>query len=307
MVSKTLIDDLRSMGFEVKIVSPRKLIRALPRLILGRAGYTIFTHGPGPRTVLASYLLRLLSPTCLIWVATRTDLKKLPQWLKNRQTAHYVICTKKRRDLAEAAKDATAIEQPIGIAPERLHGTHKKMWPELAAIGAPIAVHVGHLRQTRGLDRLIEAKTRLGPKIEIMIVASPYFEPEAGLLDELEAAGVHVERGFVETIANVYKSADLYLFPVPPESEGAIELPLSVLEAMTCGLPVISTRFGALPEALRDASGVRFSQSADFAETVENYIKNRDLSNDEGLPEHLNAHRLAEQISKVIDQTCPRD
>lgn len=301
VVSKTLIDDLRAAGREVRIVPPANLLSQLPKLLLAPTGITVFTHGPGVRTVLVSRILRLLSSTKIVWLATRPDIARCPSWLKGWRTAHAVICNRARIDLIAVAGDAAVIEQPIGIAPERLIRSGNKRWPELQASTpgrptVPIAVHVGHLRRTRGLDRLIEIKTKLADRIEIVVVASPYFEPEDTLLADLHAAGIRVDRGFIASIADVYHSADLYLFPPPPQSEGAIELPLSVLEAVSCGLPVVSTPFGALPEALAGVAGVLFADANNFAQTVEDLINGglNDLT--QGLPEHLNAHRLAARL-----------
>lgn len=301
VVSKTLIDDLRAAGRDVRVVSPAALLRRLPALLWDRAGLTVFTHGPGVRTVLASRILRLLSPTRIVWLATRPDISTCPNWLKGGRTAHAVICNRARADLAGVARGAVVIEQVIGIAPERLVSSGERRWPELRARGVPIAVHVGHLRRTRGLERLVEIKARLGDRIEIVVVASPSFEPEPDISDELLAAGVHIDRGFVAAIAGVYLAADLYLFPPPPDSEGAIELPLSVLEAVACGLPVVATAFGALPEVLRDVTGVRFVDGAGFADMVEQIIgaglENRPVS----LPANLNAHRLAERVLAIAE------
>jgi glycosyltransferase involved in cell wall biosynthesis len=43
--------------------------------------------------------------------------------------------------------------------------------------------------------------------------------------------------------------ADCYVFPVHSVGD-AIEMPLSVLEALACGVPVVSTRFGSLDDWL---------------------------------------------------------
>ena len=40
-------------------------------------------------------------------------------------------------------------------------------------------------------------------------------------------------------------------------------MPLSVLEAMSCNLPVITTRFGALPRAFAEGNGLTFAESED--------------------------------------------
>jgi glycosyltransferase involved in cell wall biosynthesis len=297
VVSRTLIDDLRASGQFVRIVSPDRLLQNLPRLIFRPSRLTVFTHGPGVRTVLVCAIMRRVSRSRLVWIATRPDLSRLPKWLSGRSTAHAVICNRRRTDLHMTAPDAEVIIQPIGIAPERLAGGQSGRWPAIAAKGVPVAVHVGHLRRSRGLERLCEIKALLGDRIEVVVVASPYFEPAPGLMEELVAAGVHVDRGFVPTIADVYRSSDLYLFTPSPESEGAIELPLGVLEALSCSVPVISTRFGALPEFLEGANGVQFAASQDFAEAVATWVA-RGAANPrpDGLPDHLNAHQIARRV-----------
>lgn len=299
VVSKTLIDDLRLAGYKVKIVSPNVILYVLPWLIFSQSPELVFTHGPGLRTVLASWLLRMFTSSRITWIATRPDLASCPSWLMGRYTAHRVICNKYRKDIFEVAKDAEIVEQSIGIAPERLSSNTDQRWPKIKEQGASIVVHVGHLKRNRGLNQLIAVKERLGDKVEIVFVASPYFEPEDGVVSELTAASVHIDRGFVANIADVYYSADLYLFPVPPEAEGAIELPLSILEAVGCGLPVVTTRFGAIPEALANVECVRFADSENFADQVEKALT--DFAGSDRiayLPPHLNAHRLAEQVLK---------
>ena len=67
----------------------------------------------------------------------------------------------------------------------------------------------------------------------------------------LVEAGVVVARRYFEDINLVYGLADVYVFPVT-DPNGSIEFPLTVLEAMACDKPVVSTRFLALPEYLEN-------------------------------------------------------
>jgi glycosyltransferase involved in cell wall biosynthesis len=77
------------------------------------------------------------------------------------------------------------------------------------------------------------------------------------LIAGLESAGVIVRHEFIPRIEDYYRAADLYVFPVEHGS-GAIEFPLSVLEAMACDLPVVTTPFGALPEYFTEGEGLCF-------------------------------------------------
>ena len=49
-----------------------------------------------------------------------------------------------------------------------------------------------------------------------------------------------------ETLADYYRAADMYVHP-----SRADNLPLVVLEALACGTPVVATRVGGVPEAIR--------------------------------------------------------
>jgi len=104
-------------------------------------------------------------------------------------------------------------------------------------------LHVGPLIPGRNLVPL----ARLSEKgYQVVIVGR---EPvDRGTMDRLTGAGCRVITRQVEHIETYYHLADCYVFPVPLEQlTASIETPLSVLEAMAVNLPVISTRFGAIP------------------------------------------------------------
>ena len=72
--------------------------------------------------------------------------------------------------------------------------------------------------------------------------------------------------------------SDCYIFPVPPASRrDSIEHPLSVMEAMACNLPIITTRFGALPRIFENGDGLFFAEKEeDFFDALEE-IKNKTI------------------------------
>ena len=114
-------------------------------------------------------------------------------------------------------------------------------------------LHVGPLVKGRGLEALAELSGVADS--QAIIVGSTTIPADLRLMKDLERQGCIVWHSYMEKIEEVYRLADCYVFPTPPGSHHAVELPLSVLEAMACNLPVISTRFGALPRLIAEGDG----------------------------------------------------
>ena len=127
---------------------------------------------------------------------------------------------------------------------------------------AYVVLHVGHLKRQRTVLLLNRVRSELS--CETVVVGST--STPSGVDDDVTAAlragGTHVIDRYIERIAELYQLADCYLFPVHT-SGGAIEAPLSVLEAMACDLPVVTTRFGFLRQSFTDGPGFTFADSDD--------------------------------------------
>lgn len=121
---------------------------------------------------------------------------------------------------------------------------------------ACVVLHAGHLNRRRGVGDLAALAGLATP----VLAASTSTVHDPALAAELVAAGVHLITTYVPHIEELYGAADVYLFPTPPDPTGpsSIDLPLSVLEAAACNLPILTTRFGALPELWPDRPGVAF-------------------------------------------------
>lgn len=301
VVSRTLVDGLRSSGHGVEVVPPKGLGRALIRLVLRRqAGTIVFTHGPGAGVVLASLLLRRATKAQIVWVATRPELGNVPRVLRGHRTAHLVVCNRPNRELESVARDAIMRQQFIGIDPARLapHASESPRHTGTSLAGAPTAIHMGHLRRNRGLDLLVALKAACGERLNVLVYGSPTFEPDPRVVEELETAGVVVRREYVPSVGALYRAADLYLFTARPEEAGAVELPLGVLEAVACGCPVVTTDFGAIRPALEGVDGVEVVSPARFVDTVTRLLDRspREWARPEGLPLSLHAHRITDAV-----------
>ena len=120
-----------------------------------------------------------------------------------------------------------------------------------------VLLHAGHLNRGRGVQDLARMARRADEQMIVVGSRSTPHDPE--LVRELRVAGVRVIDQTVEDIAELYQLADCYLFPVRGETS-SIDLPLSVLEAMACDLPVVARPFGALPRLFGAAAGVHFAE-----------------------------------------------
>lgn len=117
-----------------------------------------------------------------------------------------------------------------------------------------VLLHVGHLNRRRNVQSLAAWQSE---ETQVVIVTGGTVAAEEDLGHELLGSGCIVRRGFCEWVEEYYQAADCYVFPTRDE-RGCIEMPLSVLEAMATNLPVASTKFAALPEAIPPGDGLAY-------------------------------------------------
>jgi glycosyltransferase involved in cell wall biosynthesis len=122
-----------------------------------------------------------------------------------------------------------------------------------------IVLHIGHCNRDRNVIALARL-VRSGFKV--ILIASTSTAIDRDLLVELRQSGVTVITDFIENIQHFYQLADCYFFPVF-RATSAIDAPLSILEAMACNLPIVTTRFGALPGMFQSGNGFYYGDTDD--------------------------------------------
>jgi len=151
-----------------------------------------------------------------------------------------------------------------------------------------VVLHVGHIREGRNLGALERLQV---PGTQVLVAGSTFSPPDAALAHQLEARGVRLLNRYFDHVAEMYQMSDLYVFPTV--SKGAcIGQPLSVLEAMACNLPVVSTRFGGLPDLFpSEGGGLLYADSASEIAAKTEYVRNNLHSI------HLRTRQMVERYS----------
>lgn len=132
-----------------------------------------------------------------------------------------------------------------------------------------VILHVGSIKKGRSIQ-LLEKLQKWNNQVVIVGAVSPGIEKN--LISQLKESRCLVWTKYFENIEEIYALSDCYLFPTTPMNRlNAIEMPLSVLEAMSCNLPLISTKFGALTRVFKEGNGLIFvDKEEDFIITLEN-------------------------------------
>lgn len=121
-----------------------------------------------------------------------------------------------------------------------------------------VLLHIGHLSWGRNLKTLIPLQD---DKNQVLIVTSTSTPKDSlapmSAKSELEDSGILVIDTYVAEVSELYQLSDLYVFPVTDDCS-SIGLPLSILEARACGIPVLTTDYGSIKQFLADDHGSVF-------------------------------------------------
>lgn len=166
-----------------------------------------------------------------------------------------------------------------------------------------IVLHVGPLRAWRNL-RLFKALQ--GDGVQILIIGRTHEAGEKDLLADLTEAGCLIWNRYIDNMPDIYNLADCYLFPAV-DRRSCIDTPLSVLEAMACNLPVISTKFGALTYILgQGGDGLIFmdNQEREFRNALQLLRTSHNSVNTRDKVLSLSWLKIGEELERIYQNLC---
>lgn len=157
---------------------------------------------------------------------------------KRRKVVDYCL-TLCKDDVKTAFDDEIVSVIDVGINEEKFKPSSVSRKELCAKLSLPsdktIVLHVGHCSCGRYLEEML---TLDKSKYHCVVIASGMFNDE-NTIKALKDGGVDVRFGFVKNIEDYYNCADVYFFPTK-SSDFVISVPLSVMEALACGTPVVA-------------------------------------------------------------------
>jgi len=212
-------------------------------------------------------------------VVTAHSLEPLRPWKAEQLGGGYRISSEIERTAFEAADAVIAVSHGMradilrsypAIDPAKVRVVHNGIdldrWkpvdePEIVrSFGIdptrPSVIFVGRITRQKGLPYLLAAARRLPPEVQLILCAGAPDTPE--ILAEVQAgvAALQAERSGVIWIDRLLSQPELgallsasttFVCPSVYEPLGIVNL-----EAMACGLPVVGTATGGIPEVVAD-------------------------------------------------------
>lgn len=305
VITHALVKDFKMRGNNVTTMTTKSLIARVWLLAFSDFEVVIFTHGPGLGVLVSSLLIRVFTRAKIAWVASRPSLEVCPKWLMSISEVDFIFTGKICKHLSYISQRSGAkyVNTIIGIDYDRVSGeTEKSDTSSLKSNSSSfLCVHVGHIRENRGLEKLIEIKSFLKEEVEIVVIASPSLSYNKDLYTRLTKGGVVIRREFVKSMADIYREADLYLFPADPLIGGAVNLPLSVIESLLNKTPVLSTPFGVLPESLGTVGGIVFTNYSSFSDVAIDMIRGGNLPLVSSVPSRFDLKELSLEILNEVN------
>lgn len=202
-----------------------------------------------------------------------------------------------------------AIDNEISVIPNFInHEAYKKTLAdticrksEFAPNGERVITHISNFRKVKRVEDVLYTFKKIADKIpaKLLLVGDG---PERQRIETLcrELCNCHQVKmlGKVQKVEEVLSISDLFVLPSETESFG-----LASLEALACGVPVISTNTGGLPEVNQHGFSGFLSEVGDVDDMAENALR---ILKDEETLERFKTQAYEQSLKYSIHKILPQ-
>ena len=181
----------------------------------------------------------------------------------------------------------------------------------------PTILYLGNWAVWKGIDTLIESMSRLSqqfPNVKLITAwGMPYQryaqrrEKIRSMIESLGLRGNIVEVYEVRNVAELIAACDVVTAP-SLNTDGVADYPLSILDAMACGKPVVATAVGGIPEVIHSGQNgllVEPGDSSQLAKALSHLLTNKEVARRMGeeaakyVAENFDLNRVASRLEEI--------
>jgi L-malate glycosyltransferase len=231
---------------------------------------------------IAKQMLGERHPVRLITTLHGTDITLVGQEQSFKSITRFSIehsdgVTAVSNHLRNQTLDTFQLDKPVEVIPNFVDVElfkHTEDWTcckhTLAEGAEKVIMHISNMRPVKRLQDVIKVFARVLKKVNarlVMVGDGPERASAHSLAEELGVADRCVFPGAQESINCLLNCADIVLQPSATESFG-----LCILEALSCGVPVVATRCGGPEEVVLHGECGFLSEVGDVDEMAENCL-----------------------------------
>ncbi|MFK5891818.1 MAG: glycosyltransferase [Pseudomonadota bacterium] len=261
---------------EVLTIHQRKAwhINNLLKAISFKPDIVMSIHGPSIKTIILLFIYKIICRCKSVIVAAQPHNKSSMLSIASFLPVDFVFAQSKNWYDKFTKHKINTILLPNGVDTEKFTPNQNKaeLLETYLKLGLSdtdkILLHIGPVNYNRNHELLMKVASNTDWKVVIIGSTTAPFSQE--LFDKIKDSGVIAFNEYFPYINQLYSVANYYIFPVTDEN-GSIEFPLTVLEAMACNCPVISTRFKGIPDFIEETSSFRYiTEYDDLLEILNN-------------------------------------
>ncbi|MBW1767823.1 MAG: glycosyltransferase family 4 protein [Deltaproteobacteria bacterium] len=168
---------------------------------------------------------------------------------------------------------------------------------------------IGRLEPVKGHEYLIEAArmvTEELPKVKFLIVGDGSLRNDLeSQCEELGVLDKFIFTGWKEDVSSILSTLDILVLPSVNEAVGRV-----LIEAGACGVPVVATNVGGVPEIVRDnETGILVPPGSpgDLARAIIDLLNSEDkrqqmsIAAEKWIDDRFSAHRMVEEVFNSYD------
>ncbi len=158
----------------------------------------------------------------------------------------------------------------------------------------PLVLYCGNWAGWKGIDVLLEGMVHVlkdSPEVKLVTAWGEayhwYDERKAAIrqkIQDLHLGKNIIELGIIKDIENLMASCNVFMAPFL-NTDGVADYPVSILEAMACGTPVVATKVGGIPEIINHEQNgllVMPGNPDELAKAISYIFENRDKAQQMG-------------------------